>query len=96
MIIKGCKALPVLNVKTRVLWSVVPCNLVSIGTIGHSAFGRERKLALQNVGEVHLPYQGTPMGGQLAYIVVGAWTAPASRKTCVCVLQYTICSVGIY
>jgi len=32
MIFEGCKFLPVLNVKTRELWSVMPYNVVSIGT----------------------------------------------------------------
>jgi len=32
MIFEGRKVQPVLNIKTPVLWSVMPCNVVSIGT----------------------------------------------------------------
>jgi len=91
----------VLNVETRVLWSVIPCNVVSIGTtisddIPHS---EEREISFF---KMLVKFIRHIRARQLAHIMVVARTAReaaavlrVSRKTCLCSSVHFVQSASV-
>jgi hypothetical protein len=76
MILEGCKVLLVLNVKTRVLWSVMPCN-VSIGTtFSDDILHSEEKVSFF---KVLVKFSRHIRARQW---LVGAWTARVRLQQC--------------